>query len=429
MALILITGATGFIGFRLTTIALNQGHQVVTLGRRPLSIADTRLAHADWNCGSAVPGSAIQRIKNYSGHACLIHLAHEWRPAQSETEDENLAATKTLIDSIQSLPGLTLVLASSISARQDALNRYGRIKWRIEQLADNSMITAARIGLVYGGICRGLWGTLDRLASISPVIPMVEKRAPVQPIHVDDLCAALIHLAEKERFEQSAYILGAAKPISFERFLQSVAEFRHKGRLTVVNLPLWLALLGADFFSILPLKTEFNRERIFGLAGLQVADSADDLAALALSLRDLSVGLSESRMSNARRSLLREAVCLLIYIKGSPPTIGEIRRYVRGVCAFDEVIPLSLPTLLLRFPKLLRFIEPIPQQTSNSTPSLQSRLQIALIVCESSDWGAQRIFRYDRQGRFWPLFNLVTTGVAEVLLLPVRRLLSRQFRP
>ena len=62
------------------------------------------------------------------------------------------------------------IFISSQSARRDALNLYGRMKWQIEQQIGDA--TSLRVGLVYGGPRKAMYGLLCRIATL-PVLPMM----------------------------------------------------------------------------------------------------------------------------------------------------------------------------------------------------------------------------------------------------------------
>src|SRR5439155_26142763 len=111
------------------------------------------------------------------------------------------------------------VFASSVSARADALNAYGRIKWRVEQFLEGADTVAARLGLVYGGPTRGMYGLLLKLVSLTPVLPMVDPWRLVQPIHVDEVCRGLLALADGDATGWKG--LAGPVPITFAEFLKT----------------------------------------------------------------------------------------------------------------------------------------------------------------------------------------------------------------
>jgi NADH dehydrogenase len=262
-ARILVTGAHGYIGARLTEKLREAGHDVVTL--------------CNWRLGEAV-------TFNPAPHA-IIHLAHDWK-----NDDANLRGTALLLSASRSAGVKRLVLASSVAARPDALNRYGRVKAAIEATLTGPGEVAARIGMVYGGEPRAQWGMLTRLAKL-PILPMLYPGAQVQPIHLDDLVEGLMRLATRERLEGRSYTLAGA-PVAFGEFLRRLGRIRFGRAPLLIPIPSGLALALVDLAARVPGLPKVDRERILGLAGIRTQDSAGALAELSLRLRPLEEGLA-----------------------------------------------------------------------------------------------------------------------------------------
>jgi len=141
-------------------------------------------------------------------------------------------------------------------------------------------------------------------------------------------------------------------------------------------------------------------------------DSAADLAALGLSLRDPMRALMQSRP--ARRRLIAECAALLRYVAGapvrSPGAIIRLARVMRNDPAFRH----ALPSLGVRWPALLRFVEPIRPSMGHS---LARRLHLAAMVVETLP--AEQARR--RPG----LFAVAAQFLLEAFALPFRLLFGR----
>src|SRR5579864_7355263 len=93
MMRVVVTGATGFIGTRLTEALRSAGHEVVTLGRG---------ASADysWDAGSDAPAEVFE------GANAVVHLAGEpvaqrWTPeAKQRIYASRVDGTRNLINAI-----------------------------------------------------------------------------------------------------------------------------------------------------------------------------------------------------------------------------------------------------------------------------------------------------------------------------------------
>lgn len=275
---LLITGASGYIGQRLAETARARGHQVMVLGRRALDGFDVTA----WRLGEAVPAEAL------AGAGALIHLAHDWS-ADSKTGDANGAATEALARQALAAGLARFVFASSTSSRSDAANAYGRSKFASEaRLAAlpgaAGHIVSARIALVYGGPPSGQYGLMRRIAALSPVLPMVGLERQVQPIHVDEVCAALLALAERPDLSKNVYVVAGAA-MTFGAWLKLLRKAQGKGSLLLIPVPVGLMLLACDLTRLLP-GLAVSRERVLGLTAATAMNRGDDMAALGVTPGD-----------------------------------------------------------------------------------------------------------------------------------------------
>ncbi len=351
---LILTGATGYIGKRLVEILLQDGREVVLLSRAPKPGAATR--EIAWSLGDGVPAEAMSAGVAPAEHA-VIHLAHNWRDTSEDGEDprSNLAGTRALLESARALGIERFVFVSSQSAREDAANVYGRLKWRIEQLLQAPGDVAARVGLVYGGPKDAQYGLLSKLTKLAPVLPMIDPWREVQPIHLDEVCMGLLKLADGA---QTGWVgLAGPKPVRFGVVLQTLARELHGKRLPIVPIPLRLALLACDVSARIPVGPTIDRERVLGLAGTRNMECAAQLAELGLDVRSLEDGLRGEREN--RRLLLAEGRTLLHYALGRQPNPALIRRYVRALGLTGAHSPLPISKLSKRMPALVRFGEPL----------------------------------------------------------------------
>ncbi|MGE5505885.1 MAG: NAD-dependent epimerase/dehydratase family protein [Actinomycetota bacterium] len=287
MSNLLITGATGYIGDRLVEMALAAGHSVTVLGRRPSA---RPVRNVPWDLDRPVPDDA------FAGVDAVIHLAHQWQKGdEPEGEDANTTGTRALLDAARRHGVARFVFGSTIVARPDALNKYGRNKALTEGLLQRPGEVAARIGLVYGGALQALWGTMCRVAGLGPVLPMLGVDQPVQPIHRDEVCEGLLRLATLPTLSQTVYVLAGSQPMTFGAFLKLIARQRLGRRLWLLPIPLKLALAAVDLLALVPGLPKVGRERVLGLAGMRTLASAADLAAIGLTLRSPAEALKAER--------------------------------------------------------------------------------------------------------------------------------------
>ncbi len=374
---LVVTGASGYIGARVVERARRRGCEVVVLGSPPPGSDVTAIP---WRLGE------VPRLTAFLGATAVVHLAHDWasdRLHGTAPENANLRGAEILADTARGGGLSRFVFASTTSARPEALNAYGKIKHAIEERLkslpwSDGRIFCARIGLVYGGPERAQYGLMARLASL-PALPMIGLDREVQPIHVDEVCEALVTLAIDPPAGRQTVVIASPAPVTFGTWLRMLRRARHGRGMLLVPVPIALALAGCDLSKRIPFLPTVERERVLGLAGAAAMPSAGDLAALGVWLRDPFRALMQCRPT--RRRLVAESAALLRYVTGarvrSPGAIIRLARAMRRDPAFLR----ALPAAAVRWPALIRFVEPLRPAMQHR---LSRRLHLAAMVAESS---------------------------------------------
>lgn len=413
---LIITGGTGYIGARLAQRAIKSGISVTILARTNKK-KSSEVNFVSWSLGDDLP---VEALSGDAHSTALVHLAHDWKtlPSQQRVDANlNFAATKTLLDSSRALGLGRFVFVSSQSARPDAPNIYGRVKWKIEQLIDGDDTVTARVGLVYGGPRKGMYGLLLQLVKL-PIIPMVSPSQLVQPIHIDELCSGLLLLAQSNLTGYKG--LADPIPITFGNFLRSLARICYGHRLIVLPIPLSLALLGCHLTRFIPGIPTIDKERILGLVGTKPIHTSDDLEELKLKITPLNY--ENNSTAFCRRGLLIEGNTLLRYVLGKKPSRSLLIRYVRAIQLRNhDCIIYGLPALVVVLPVLVRFIEPLYKDHP-----LAKRLAIATALAEASLDGAQTYLADVNSNKTTQLIRLGISLSTEVFVLPFRLIFGRK---
>lgn len=411
---LLITGATGYIGQRLSALAAASGHEVICATRQP---CPAPYAWLPYDLRSPVPECP-------AGTHALIHLAADTSTGAHTDADDEVKAAQALVRCAQQ-GSARFVFISSQTAEATAPGVYGRTKWRIEQQVLAAGGTVFRPGQVYGGPERGLFGVLTGLVRRSPFIPILIPAPCVQPIHVDDLAASILAVVERDDIHAEILNLGAVQPIAFGRFLMSIAA--HRVRAARLPVPLPVALLRLLRLSLGPsLSAKLGLERIFSLIHLPPMDSERSLQKLGIQLRPLAHGMHRSGHGQ-RRGLLQEAAVLLNYLLKHPPQRSLVSRYARALERAGKTRPIIHSRAMMHWPILLTLLDNPGVLHQPDGRELSWRLQIALGIAEASPQGA-RVFLGAQQPRSL-VATLIALGLTSVKALAwkIVALLGRPF--
>lgn len=260
---ILLTGASGFIGQHLLQALLAEGHHVVCAVRRPRSSTESgnsaRLAYIHADFTQDTDKSAW--LARLSGIDVVINTVGIFRESGSQTfEHLHTDAPRALFAACAESHEVQMVIQlSALGADRAADTRYHLSK----KAADDYLASLpVRAYIVQPSLVYGSEGTSARVFRTLASMPLTVRfgSAPqlVQPIHVDDLVAAIAGLL-KHRLplppgSGTALRVPLVGPqaMPFTEYLQALRTSMGMGRQPVLPLPGALARLMAKFGRVLP---------------------------------------------------------------------------------------------------------------------------------------------------------------------------------
>jgi nucleoside-diphosphate-sugar epimerase len=165
-----VTGSTSAIGQRLVAKLSELGHTPVPFGGSQSDI---------WQIGEKCPGELDLDL--------LVHLAHD----RSLTVEDNIAATDILCKSFEGRK----VFLSSFSAHSKSISKYGKSKFAMENIFNNTNGCSLRAGVVYGDKVEGIFAQIEFLIRKLPLIPLPYRGSSMLfTTHVDDLISEILFL-------------------------------------------------------------------------------------------------------------------------------------------------------------------------------------------------------------------------------------------
>lgn len=256
-----ISGAGGYLGAHLSTFLREKGCLVVELHRydsgQPIYHTEER-----------VPFNLIQGQigRRWDGIDVLVHCAYDFSCQQtSKCEETNLKGSAKLFQNAFDQGVKKIIHISSMSAYTDCKSEYGRMKLLIEKAGEAFNVVSLRPGLIYGGKNRGMFGKLQRIVALSPVIPYIMSEGRLSLVHIDDLCQTIFRVSEELLPASESYAVAHPDNYSMKQILQAIAV---KAGLKRVFLPVaWqIAYFGFVFLDkIFAGKIPLSKDNLLGL--------------------------------------------------------------------------------------------------------------------------------------------------------------------
>ncbi len=241
---ILITGASGFIGSHLTWALLQQGHQLTAAVRDPAPFC--RL-HPGANAVAIDFTQAIQPsdwLPALEGVDAVINTVGIIRESGNQTFDAlHELAPIALFKACEKAGVRQVIQISALGADSRAESQYHLSKRAADDFLANSTLawTVLRPSIVYGPGARSM--ALFKALAALPLTPLVNRgEQQIQPIHVADLTAAVLHCLTPGGPGQLRIDLVGPQPVSFQRLMQQLRQWLGLGPLRTLAIPYGLTL-------------------------------------------------------------------------------------------------------------------------------------------------------------------------------------------
>lgn len=242
---IFVTGGSGFVGSRL----------LEALGRlgRPISVLD-RSGSSQGRSSDATPFDVVAgNLLEPSSYSEALRAAHTvihlaaltGRASRKEHFRVNAEGTETLLKQCRDAGVRRVLFVSSIAVTFADLAHYhyAQAKVRAEEAVRRSGLSFAilRPTMIFGQGSAVL-GRLSALATL-PVVPVFGTGRPVvQPIHVDDVVAAIVTILEHDMFSGETFEIGGPTALPIEELLLAIRGRRSDATSRTVHVPMGLAL-------------------------------------------------------------------------------------------------------------------------------------------------------------------------------------------
>ncbi len=247
--LILVTGATGYVGGQLVKALLAAGHRVRCLARRPELLRIPEMAGAELVAGDLLDPASV-RAAMLAIHTAF-YLVHSMGSAGS-FEEEDRRAAGNFADAARDLGVSRIIYLGGLGASSPTLSPHLRSRHEVGEILRSSGVPVIefRASVVIGS------GSLsfEMIRSLVELLPvMIAPRwvgIPAQPIAIRDLLEYLLAALDLPCEGSRVFEIGGADQVSYGGLMLEYARQRGLKRL-IIPVPvltprlssLWLALV------------------------------------------------------------------------------------------------------------------------------------------------------------------------------------------
>ncbi|HQR27538.1 MAG TPA: NAD(P)H-binding protein [Nocardioides sp.] len=242
---VLVTGATGFIGRRLTPALVERGFRVRAMTRRP----EEYDGPGDPVYGDASdPDSLAVALE---GIQVAVYLVHSLDSGDFESRDA--AAARAFGQAAKDADVRQIVYLGGLGADDGQLSPHLRSRRQVEGLLGEAgvPVTVLRAAIVvgHGGVSWEL--TRQLVKNLPAMVVPTWVRTRTQPIALDDVVRYLVGVIDEPRALGRVFEIGGPDQLTYLEMLQIAAEVRDGHRKPILQVPFltprlssyWLALV------------------------------------------------------------------------------------------------------------------------------------------------------------------------------------------
>jgi uncharacterized protein YbjT (DUF2867 family) len=273
--MIVITGATGFVGQEVVKQARADGHAVSAIvrdskaksARTLVEKFGVELFHGNVVYAPSLEGS-MQDAK------CVIHLVgiiHEWK--ENTFQRVHTEATINVIDAAKAAGVKRYLHMSALGTRAGARSRYHQTKWAAEEAVRKSGLawTIFRPSVIYGPGDQSIT-VLSNVLRRAPFVPVLgDGNSKIQPVSVENVAKSFVSAIKNDGTVGKTYDLCGPEAFTWNELYDKLLAFCGLRR-PKLHLPLSIARVIASVAEKVLAKPPFNRDQLLMVQEDNVGD-------------------------------------------------------------------------------------------------------------------------------------------------------------
>jgi len=236
--MLLVTGATGFVGAHLIQRLRKFDVPVRAIVRNDNKAGLIKDLGVEIVSGDLSDKATLEQAAQ--GCERVVHLVGIIQETAGATfQDVHVEGTRNIIGAAQKAGVRHFFYQSALGTRPGAKSTYHKTKWEAEEIVRHSGMpfTILRPSLIFGP---GDQFTLklSEVIRLSPVLPIIGSgKSKVQPIFIDDVVSCIVKAVTSESFLNEMFEIGGPEQLTYEEVNIAIAEVMGIRR-PLLHLPL-----------------------------------------------------------------------------------------------------------------------------------------------------------------------------------------------
>src|SRR3989304_2313658 len=273
--MILLTGATGFVGSNLMKELLKQGLQVRCLVRNPDRADALKKAGAELVKGDITDKDSIAKALEDDKVEAAVHLVGILAETGKATfEAIHTQGTRNMVEACKAKGIKRFIHISALGTKANARSQYHKTKWAAEEIIRASGLgyTIFRPSVMFGKEEK-FTNLFAGIIKISPFIMIPGNgQNKMQPVFVKDLASAMTMTVKDSRHINKVYEIGGPEKLAFDEIIDTVCRVLGKMRLKI-HIPIWFMRPGAAIAECILRKPPITRDQLLMLEEDNVTDN------------------------------------------------------------------------------------------------------------------------------------------------------------
>ena len=250
--LVLVTGATGFLGRRVVPELQRRQHEVRCLVHAPGRERVFSPRSVDVRYGSVTDPQAVTTA--LEGVDAVVHLAAMFRRQRGTTYDQiNRQGVANVVAAAKQARVNHFVQVSAIGASNNTKYPYLHSKWQGEQEVVHSGLsyTILQSSVMFGEGDEFL-NVIAAMIRVSPLVPVVGSgRNRLQPVAAEDMAHCVALAVDRSDLKGRTVEVGGPQQLTYNEVVGAVAGTMGRRALRL-HLPVWLLYMAAKGMQLMP---------------------------------------------------------------------------------------------------------------------------------------------------------------------------------